>query len=141
MALPDTLASDAERERVAEKLRAATAEGRLTAEELGERLDVVYSARTHGELERALDGLPKQAARRRPAHAARRLGAEAASLAVPVVVCILVWFFTGTDGDFWPKWVILAVLIRLVYSGRTLLLPQAPTPPPAPQLPPDRSSD
>ncbi|MFC1442477.1 DUF1707 domain-containing protein [Streptacidiphilus sp. N1-10] len=43
-------ASDADRERVAEALREAYAEGRLTAEEHGERVDAVYAAKTLGEL-------------------------------------------------------------------------------------------
>jgi hypothetical protein len=45
-------ASDAERERTADQLRHAAGEGRLTVEELDERLNAAYSARTRGELER-----------------------------------------------------------------------------------------
>ena len=37
-------ASDADRERVAEVLRAAAGDGRLTLEELDERLDAVFAA-------------------------------------------------------------------------------------------------
>jgi hypothetical protein len=43
-------ASDADRERVAEALREAYAEGRLTAEEHAERVDSVYTAKTMGDL-------------------------------------------------------------------------------------------
>jgi hypothetical protein len=50
--LPELRASDADRERHAEILRHATGEGRLTMEELDERLDAVYASRTHRELER-----------------------------------------------------------------------------------------
>ena len=50
--LPELRASDADRERHAEILRHAAGEGRLTVEELDERLDTVYEARTHGELDR-----------------------------------------------------------------------------------------
>ena len=39
-------ASDADRDRVADRLRAATAEGRLLAEELEERLEALFAART-----------------------------------------------------------------------------------------------
>lgn len=46
----DLRASDADRERVAEALREAYAEGRLTAEEHGERVDAVYAAKTLSEL-------------------------------------------------------------------------------------------
>lgn len=51
-------ASDAERERVAEVLRDAVAEGRLDMEEFDQRLDAVYKARTHGELEPLVRDLP-----------------------------------------------------------------------------------
>jgi hypothetical protein len=43
-------ASDSERERTADQLRHAAGEGRLTVEELDERLDAAYGARTRGEL-------------------------------------------------------------------------------------------
>lgn len=43
-------ASDSDRDRVAEQLREALAEGRLTAEEHAERLDAVYQAKTYAEL-------------------------------------------------------------------------------------------
>jgi hypothetical protein len=44
-------ASDAERERTADQLRHAAGEGRLTLEELDERLNAAYAARTCGQLE------------------------------------------------------------------------------------------
>src|SRR5438270_13155563 len=53
-------ASDADRDRVAERLRHATGEGRLAAEELEDRLTTVFSARTYGELESVLADLPAQ---------------------------------------------------------------------------------
>ena len=49
--LPELRASDADRERVAEILRDAVAEGRLDMEEFEERLEATYKARTYGELE------------------------------------------------------------------------------------------
>ncbi|MEU1311215.1 DUF1707 domain-containing protein [Streptomyces cinnamoneus] len=51
-------ASDADRDRTAEILREALAEGRLTAEEHAERIGAVYEARTHGELEPLVRDLP-----------------------------------------------------------------------------------
>ncbi|MFH8472857.1 DUF1707 domain-containing protein [Streptomyces sp. NPDC018000] len=51
-------ASDAERERVAETLREAVAEGRLEMEEFDQRLEAAYKARTHGELEPLVRDLP-----------------------------------------------------------------------------------
>ncbi|MGA7688743.1 MAG: DUF1707 domain-containing protein [Jiangellales bacterium] len=54
----DLRCSDAERELVAEVVRQAAGDGRLTLDELLERLDVVYAARTYRELEAAVHDLP-----------------------------------------------------------------------------------
>nr|WP_246221364.1 DUF1707 domain-containing protein [Phytoactinopolyspora mesophila] len=51
-------ASDADRDRVAEDLREAAAEGRLSLTELDERIDALYAAKTYGELELVVDDLP-----------------------------------------------------------------------------------
>jgi len=56
--LPEMRASDAERERIAELLRDAVAEGRLQMEEFEQRLDATYKARTHGELDPLVRDLP-----------------------------------------------------------------------------------
>ncbi|MEU1375796.1 DUF1707 domain-containing protein [Streptomyces triculaminicus] len=56
--LPEMRASDAERERIAEALREAVAEGRLDMEEFEERLDAAYKARTHADLEPLVRDLP-----------------------------------------------------------------------------------
>src|SRR3989442_5600513 len=65
---PALRASDAERGRVVERLRDASAEGRLTLEEFIERMTTAYEARTHAELEQLLDDLPSVGvvSRRRP---------------------------------------------------------------------------
>ncbi|MEV4684744.1 DUF1707 SHOCT-like domain-containing protein [Streptomyces kurssanovii] len=51
-------ASDADRDRIADILRDALAEGRLDAEEHSERIDAVYRAKTVGELEPIVRDLP-----------------------------------------------------------------------------------
>ncbi|MET7649462.1 DUF1707 domain-containing protein [Streptomyces sp. NPDC005486] len=56
--LPDLRASDADRERVAEVLRDALAEGRLDMAEFEERLEETYKARTYGELTPITRDLP-----------------------------------------------------------------------------------
>jgi hypothetical protein len=68
---PVLRASDAERERTVERLGAAAAEGRLTLEELSERVTAAYEARTQDELDALVRDLPAEpgaqpAARRRP---------------------------------------------------------------------------
>ncbi|ARF57202.1 hypothetical protein B1H19_26240 [Streptomyces gilvosporeus] len=75
----DIRASDADRDRVAAILREALAEGRLDPEEHAERIDVVYRAKTMGELEPVLRDLPAPAdgARTAPAEGAYEYGPAA----------------------------------------------------------------
>jgi Domain of unknown function (DUF1707) len=51
-------ASDADRDKVATVLREAMVEGRLNLDELNERLNTVYEAKTYAELEPAIRDLP-----------------------------------------------------------------------------------
>jgi len=60
-------ASDAEREQVVARLRDASAEGRLTLEELADRAALAYGAQSWEELTRLTEDLPAApASRRRP---------------------------------------------------------------------------
>jgi hypothetical protein len=52
-------ASDADRERIAARLREHFAEGRLTREELDERIAAALSAKTYGDLRRVMADLPE----------------------------------------------------------------------------------
>lgn len=62
-------ASDSDRERVADILRQAAGDGRLTMEELDERLDAVYTAKTYAELEPITKDLPHTREASAPVHA------------------------------------------------------------------------
>src|SRR6187200_258606 len=59
--LPDLRASDEDRERTVERLRHAASEGRLTVEELEERLHSAYEARTQAELATLVADVPAAA--------------------------------------------------------------------------------
>jgi hypothetical protein len=87
-------ASDADRENFAERLRHATAEGRLVAEELEERLGAVFSARTYGELDAVVADLPRAnvAERRRPRGLShlRSVPPAAVVLFLPVAIALIV---------------------------------------------------
>jgi hypothetical protein len=67
-------ASDTDRDRVAGILREAAAEGRLTMEELDERLDAVYAAKTYAELEPITHDLPHPGTAHVPAPSAAQVG-------------------------------------------------------------------
>jgi hypothetical protein len=139
---PSVRASDAERDAVAERLREAHAEGRLTVEEFSERLDAVYAARTHGDLVPLTSDLPDPAragsAGRAPAARSgdetlpARQGDESHGLraawavwATAVFVNVAIWAVVsvGVQGMvyFWPIWVAGpwgAVLLARTLFGR-----------------------
>jgi len=62
---PTIRASDADREAVAEVLRKHHTEGRLDSEEMQQRIDACYEAKTFGDLEGLLDDLPRAPDRER----------------------------------------------------------------------------
>jgi Domain of unknown function (DUF1707) len=75
---PPLRAADADREAVADRLRAAAGEGRIDFAELEERLGRAYGARTYGELEALVTDLPGQP----PSVSSPGLGAEPETLAL-----------------------------------------------------------
>jgi hypothetical protein len=103
--------SDADRERVAERLRAAAAEGRLTADELEQRLEVAFAARVEKDLEPLVADLPPRPADIvEPARAGRRRrGPDPDHLRAYIAVNLMlvaIWALTGA-GYFWPLWPIV----------------------------------
>jgi hypothetical protein len=99
--MSELLASDADRDRTAERLRAAAAEGRLTSDELEERLETAFSARSETELEPLVADLPLP--RREPRQ--RDRSHERAYIAT-MLLLVGIWAVTGA-GYFWPIWPML----------------------------------
>lgn len=56
---PNVRASDADRERTADILRRQAGDGRLTPQELSDRLDTAFTARTRGDLQALIADLPE----------------------------------------------------------------------------------
>jgi hypothetical protein len=127
-ATPALRASDAERERTATTLREQFAAGRLTDEELSDRLDAAYAARTVAELDALVHDLPAEA---RPAPPpARSHAREQALHTIGYVVLFnvaanVIWLATGADGSYWPKWVLLLSVLRLAFRLWATLGPGA----------------
>ena len=104
---PSLRASDAEREHHAELLREHAAQGRLTVDELDERLDRVFAARTHGELAPVVADLPAASPRERPVRRRERtIRPEVAAYVAVNLMLIVIWAATGA-GYFWPIWPLL----------------------------------
>ena len=107
--------SDREREEVAAQLRDHAAEGRLTPEELDERVELALSARTGADLDALLVDLPRAPRTAEPP----RPHLPAVSLVAGVALLLLaVWLATGA-GHFWPVWVLGFLAFAMVRRGRT----------------------
>jgi hypothetical protein len=110
----DVLASDAERDRVAEALRTHAAAGRLDADELEQRLEQAYGARVRADLVPVVADLPAPV-RPAPRERRRALPAFPPVLALAVLL-VAIWALTGA-GYFWPVWPIGAMALSAVKHG------------------------
>ena len=124
----DTLVADADRATAADEMRQHYDSGRLTLDEFESRLAEVNTARTRGDLEHAFRQLPRTETPVSLRLRDRRWSSLALQYLLINVVCIAVWAFSGNQGGFWPKWVLLGTLFmyfrRLGYrSGRRRLPP------------------
>jgi uncharacterized protein DUF1707 len=120
-------ASDADRERVIERLRQAAAEGRLLTEELEQRLEAALSARTYAQLDAVIADLPGR--RLLAPRETRRLAwvppALALAIAIPVAlaaVAAVVLAVTGVLAMWW-LWLVVGWFVfgrprRRIYGAR-----------------------
>ena len=124
--------SDQQRERAAQELREHFASGRITEEELDERVQAAYSARTEHELSTLLADLPKLPATRqqqkaeiaeRRRHLQRRLMQETGGGFGAFLICTAIWAASGASAPFWPIWVAIFPVLALLRNGWRLYGP------------------
>lgn len=126
---PGLRASDEDREQLIAELNEHAVAGRLTTEELEERLRAAYTARTTGELDALRRDLPPTSGQMARAHAARRaqltrrLIQQTGGSMTAFVICAAIWLVSGAHGQFWPAWVLIAVVATVVRSGWALYGP------------------
>jgi hypothetical protein len=124
--------SDRQREEASGALRDHFAAGRISEDELNERLDAALKAKTDSELNALLADLPKLpvspqqrkaelVARRKQLQ--RRVIQDAGGGAALFALCTGIWAASGANGQFWPVWVLLVVLIPLVRNSWRLYGP------------------
>lgn len=130
MTEPDRIRlSDNERERYAQQLRTAFAEGRITDAELEERLQAVYQARFESDIELVTSDLPAPIepipVGRPPTESnsidVGRIARTAVQWYFPALICTAIWAITSFGGYFWPVWVFFGLTIpflsSLVFDG------------------------
>jgi hypothetical protein len=123
--------ADAEREQLIDELREHSGAGRLTSEELEERVGKAYSACTRADLDALRADLPvsstsvKLALVKRKSHLRRRLVQEAGGAVGVSLLAVGVWSLTAMhhQANFWPGWVIGVVLIPVVRDAWRLFGP------------------
>ena len=97
---PDGLrASEHDREHTAALLRGHCQQGRLSIDELAERLGVAFAARTQGELDALLSDLRAQ----QPQTTAGALRHHVRTFLLVNALLVSIWLLTGA-GYFWPMW-------------------------------------
>jgi hypothetical protein len=126
-----TRASDEDRERLVSELNAHTVAGRLDTDELEERTQAAYSARTTAELDALRQDLPATKAEldrayaERRSHLTKRMVQETGGSAALFLVSTAVWLLSGASGQFWPVWVLLIVVLSLARNLWELYGPAA----------------
>ena len=120
-----TLAGTRDREKTADLLGQALAQGYLQIDDYDQRLQAVFQTHTADELQALLTGLPLDSIRRhdprrraaRIAAARRGLRAHLGAYLAMVVIVLTVWTAVALTTDcayFWPIWPILGAGIGLV---------------------------
>ncbi|HUB73273.1 MAG TPA: DUF1707 domain-containing protein [Solirubrobacteraceae bacterium] len=121
--------ADADREQLVDELREHALAGRLTAEELEERVGAAYAATTRADLDALRADLPVSsrsvalALGKRKGRLRRRLAQETGGSLGVSALCAGLWILTGAHGPFWPGWVIGLTLLPVVRDSWQLFGP------------------
>jgi hypothetical protein len=121
--------ADEDRDRLVEELREHTGAGRLTAEELEERIGAAYQATTRADLDALRADLPISSRsvalelRKRKGRLRRRLVQETGGGLGVSALCVGVWLASGPSSGFWPGWVIGLALLPVVRDSWRLFGP------------------
>src|SRR5215471_17529326 len=107
-------ASHADRDQVAEQLRVAAGDGRLSPEELDERLELALTARTYAELAALVTDLPASGSATSPA-------VLSAAAAIPAPKDLIRLHYTSGSTARRGRWVVPARMDLRVTSGSITL--------------------
>lgn len=121
--------ADADREQLVAELREHALAGRLSSEEMEERIGSAYRAMTRADLDALRADLPVSstsvalALRKRKGQLRRRLVQETGGGLGVSALCVGVWLASGPSGSFWPGWVIGVTLLPVIRDAWQLLGP------------------
>jgi len=125
--------ADADREQLIDELREHAIAGRLTSDELEERIGGAYNASTRGEIDALRADLPvsstsvKLALVKRKGQLRRRLAQEAGGALGVSALSVGIWLLTGHGhhGEFWPAWVIGVTMLPVIRDAWRLFGPDS----------------
>jgi hypothetical protein len=123
--------ADEDREQLVEELRDHALAGRLTSDELEDRIGAAYRATTRADVDALKADLPVSsksvalALRKRKGQLRRRLIQETGGSLGVSALCVAVWLLTGGhhQGSFWPGWVIAVTLLPVIRDAWQLFGP------------------
>jgi hypothetical protein len=123
--------ADADREQLIDELREHAVAGRLSSDELEERIGDAYRATTRGHLDAVRSDLPVSstsvalALSKRKGQLRRRLLQEAGGGIGVSALAVGVWLVTGGphNGGFWPAWVIGVTMLPSIRDAWRLFGP------------------
>jgi hypothetical protein len=121
--------ADSDREQLIDELREHAGAGRLTSDELEQRIGDAYAASTRADLDALRADLPvsstsvKLALTKRKGQLRRRLLQETGGSLGVSALAIGIWLASGPSGSFWPGWVIGVTLLPVVRDAWHLLGP------------------
>ncbi len=127
--LPTMRVADADREQLIDEPREHAGAGRLTSEELEQRVGDAYSAATRADLDALRADLPvsstsvKLALSKRKTQLRRRLLQEAGGSLGVSALAVGIWLASGPSGNFWPGWAIGVTLLPVVRDAWRLFGP------------------
>ena len=117
MPAPELRASDADRQTVVTDLQRHYADGRLTTEELRERIGLAMASRTYSDLEELQRDLPRAVSVAQASTAAccntssptqaqwrQSFRAHALSYLLVISGLVIIWLLSSPGGYFWPVW-------------------------------------
>ncbi len=123
--------ADTDREQLIEELREHAGEGRLSAEELEQRIGHAYRATTRADVDAVRADLPVSsksvalALRKRKGQLRRRLAQEAGGALGVSALAVGIWLLAGGhhSGQFWPAWVIGLTMLPVIRDSWRLFGP------------------
>ncbi len=121
--------ADDDREQLVEELRDHALAGRLTSEELEDRIGAAYRATTRADVDALRADLPVSsksvalALRKRKGQLRRRLAQETGGSLGVSALSVGVWVAVGAHGAFWPGWVMGVTLLPVVRDAWKLFGP------------------